>query len=176
MIQISIDLWTKPPQAYINMKQKLRLPSATQLQWYKSFVNQRPGIQMLNFKLMYLEEKEEIFHVMVDRDSLYLMRFLYRHVCVGNYRLQLPATLTFLNSWSFVTNTRQHLQWMLMLIISEKDSSCRSLRHCRVLAMTECWLRSLLTIRVTLKYRFDGFAIVICQKLRNESCHKFFQI
>ena len=55
MIQISIDLWTRSPKAYLNLKQTLRLPSIMQLQRYKNFVNQQPGIQLQNLQWMHLE-------------------------------------------------------------------------------------------------------------------------
>ena len=57
MIQTALDLHTRSPKAYGNLRQsgQLKLPHPKHLQKIKNFVNQKPGINPENFHWMLLE-------------------------------------------------------------------------------------------------------------------------
>ena len=55
VIQLSMDMYTRSPTAYLNLGKVLRLPSPRQLQLYKNYVHQEPGIVHENLHWMLLE-------------------------------------------------------------------------------------------------------------------------
>ena len=52
-----MDLYTRSPKAYDNLRQVLKMPSPQHLIRYKNFIEQRPGIQHENLHWMMLEAK-----------------------------------------------------------------------------------------------------------------------
>ena len=59
LIQIALDLFTRSPTAYTNLKKTLRLPSSKHLQRYKNYIKQKPGIVPENLHWMALEAKRK---------------------------------------------------------------------------------------------------------------------
>ena len=55
IICMSLDVWTRSPIAYANLRAILRLPSTKQLQRYKNFIKQGPGVVEKNLHWMFLE-------------------------------------------------------------------------------------------------------------------------
>ena len=57
LIQLALDLFTRGPVAYTNLRRTLRLPHPKHLQSYKNLVKQKPGIVHENLHWMALEAK-----------------------------------------------------------------------------------------------------------------------
>lgn len=55
IISMSLDIWTRSAMAYTNLQMILKLPSTRQLQRYKNYINQVPGILPENLHWMLLE-------------------------------------------------------------------------------------------------------------------------
>lgn len=59
IIQLAMDLFTRTPKGYENLRRTLHLPSPKHLQRYKNFVKQTPGINHQNMHWMLLESKRK---------------------------------------------------------------------------------------------------------------------